>query len=96
MDEAFCARMLKAIIAGLESAPMVWSPRLELRTPNLPTEPWPLASSLSSGRSELFFSFIKIDPKIGMTALRLTRAWPSFETARCAILVRGSPDTATA
>jgi hypothetical protein len=46
MDEAFCARMLKAIEAGLESAPIGVVTTPGTKNPKyVPTEPRPLASS---------------------------------------------------
>jgi hypothetical protein len=47
MDEAFCARMRKAIAAGLESAPIGVITTPGTKNPRyIPTEPWPLGSSL--------------------------------------------------
>lgn len=46
MDEAFCARMLKAIEAGLENAPIGVVTTPGTKNPkHVPTEPLPLASS---------------------------------------------------
>ena len=46
MDEAFCARMLKAIEAGLEKAPIGVVTTPGTKNPKyFPTEPRPLASS---------------------------------------------------
>jgi len=46
MDEAFCARMLKAIEAGLEKAPIGVVTTPGTKNPKyVPTEPRPLASS---------------------------------------------------
>lgn len=46
MDEAFCARMHKAIAAGLESAPIGVVTTPGTKNPRyVPTEPRPLASS---------------------------------------------------
>src|SRR6516162_7121102 len=46
MDEAFCARMLKAIEAGLEKAPIGVFTTPGTKNPKyFPTEPRPLASS---------------------------------------------------
>jgi hypothetical protein len=45
MDEAFCDRMLWAIQAGLESAPIGVVTTPGTQTPRyVPAEPWPLAS----------------------------------------------------
>jgi len=46
MDEAFCARMRKAIEAGLEKAPVgvVTTPGTK-KPKYVPAEPWPLSSS---------------------------------------------------
>ena len=46
MDEAFCARMRKAIEAGLEKAPVgvVTTPGTK-KHKYVPAEPWPLSSS---------------------------------------------------
>jgi hypothetical protein len=48
MDEAFCARMHKAIEAGLESAPIavVTTPGTKKPKYVRAEPPWPLASSL--------------------------------------------------
>jgi hypothetical protein len=47
MDEAFCARTRAAIDAGLESAPIGVITTPGTKNPRyVPTEPWPLASSL--------------------------------------------------
>jgi hypothetical protein len=46
MDEAFCARMLKAIAAGLENAPIGVVTTPGTKNPKyVPTEPSALASS---------------------------------------------------
>ena len=46
MDEAFCAQMLKAIAAGLESAPIGVVTAPGTKNPKyIPAEPRPLASS---------------------------------------------------
>jgi hypothetical protein len=46
MDEAFCARMLRAIEAGLESAPVGVITTPGTKNPRyVPTEPRPLVSS---------------------------------------------------
>jgi hypothetical protein len=46
MDEAFCARMLKAIEAGLENAPIGVITTPGTKNPRyVPTEPRPLVSS---------------------------------------------------
>jgi len=47
MDDAFCAQMRKAIVAGLESAPIGVITTPGTKNPKyVPTEPRPLASSL--------------------------------------------------
>jgi len=46
MDDAFCARMRKAIVAGLESAPIGIVTTPGTQTPKcIPAEPRPPASS---------------------------------------------------
>jgi hypothetical protein len=48
MDEAFCARMRTAIAAGLENAPIGVITTPGTKKPKyVPTEVWPLASSLA-------------------------------------------------
>jgi hypothetical protein len=48
MDDAFCARMRRAIFAGLENAPIGVITTPGTKKPKyVPTEPWPL--SWSSG-----------------------------------------------
>ena len=48
MDEAFCARMRTAIAAELESAPIGVITTPGTKNPkHVPTEVWPLSSSLS-------------------------------------------------
>jgi len=49
MDDAFCNRMCAAIAAGLESAPIGVITTPGTKNPKyVPTEPQPLASSLSN------------------------------------------------
>jgi hypothetical protein len=49
MDEAFCTRMLAAIEAGLESAPIGVITKPGTKTPKyVPAEPSPLVSSLGA------------------------------------------------
>ena len=46
MDEAFCARMRKAIEAGLEKAPIGIITTPGTKNPKyVPTKPWPVASA---------------------------------------------------
>ena len=46
MDEAFCARMRKAIEAGLEKAPVGVATTPGTKKPKyVPAAPWPLSSS---------------------------------------------------
>jgi hypothetical protein len=57
MDDAFCARMRKAIATGRESAPVVSSPRLEPKAQNtFPAEPRLPASP--SGNTDFWLMFL--------------------------------------